>query len=394
MMLARARPVPANRWNACDGRFHVDFGRPVHALLGIPFDALDLKSATQRVAQACIRREPCFLSTPNVNFVVTAERNEAFRQSVLQSDLCIVDGMPLVWLARLMHLPIRERVAGADVFQQLGRVESPRPMRVFFFGGPDGVAQKASEVLNLSGGGLVGAGGHSPGFAPIEQLSGNERIAEINAAQPDLLLVALGAQKGQEWIMRNRSFLDVPVVTHLGAVVNFVAGTVRRAPRWMSQLGLEWGWRILEEPALWRRYASDGWALLRLGASCAVPTWRYFRHKRRIPQDPMAWRLEPVAGGSILMLDGLCAGTALDGYRDALTAAARGEGPLRVRFGPHASLDSQALGLLLLLQGYCTAVGRPFEVVSEEAELERVLRVNRIGLPRRIRRAQAPVAAG
>lgn len=393
-MLARARPVAASRWITCDGRFHVDLGRSVHALLGVPFDALDLDAATHRVAQACVRREPCFLSTPNVNFVVTAASNGAFRQSVLQSDLCVVDGMPLVWLARFMGLPLRERVAGADVFQRLAHFEGPRPLRVFFFGGPDGVAQKASEVLNLNGGGLVGAGGHSPGFAPIEQLSGRERIAEINAAQPDLLLVALGAQKGQEWIMRNRSFLDVPVVSHLGAVVNFVAGTVRRAPRWVSRIGLEWLWRIREEPVLWRRYAADAWALLRLAATCGIPTWRYIRHKRRVPRDPIPWRLQPVAGGSILMFDGLCAGTALDTYRDALTAAARAEGPLRVRFGPDASLDSQALGLLLLLQGYCAAVGRPFEVVSQEPELERVLRVNRIGVPRRLRSAAGPVAAG
>jgi N-acetylglucosaminyldiphosphoundecaprenol N-acetyl-beta-D-mannosaminyltransferase len=386
-MLGHSLPLASARWGVCDGHFRVDFGRRVHALLGVPFDAIDLLGAARHIADACVRREPCFLSTPNVNFVVAAARSDPFRQSVLQSDLCVVDGMPLVWLAWLMGVPLRERVAGSDLFQELAHVDTPRPMRVFFFGGPDGVAEQASAALNLRGGTLVGAGGHSPGFVPLEQLSERPRILEINEAKPDLLLVALGAQKGQEWIMRNRSLLDVPVVSYLGAVMNFVAGTVRRAPRWVSRLGLEWLWRIGEEPALWRRYARDGVGLLQLAWRCGVPTWRYFRHRRRVPREARPWQLLPVADGAVLRIDGSCTGPALEGFRDALTASARAQGPLRVHFGPDAALDSEALGLLLLLQGWCAAVGRPFEVLSDDPELANVLRVNQIGVPRRVRHA-------
>ena len=99
----------------------------------------------------------------------------------------------------------------------------------------------------------------------------------MNAARPDFLVVSLGAAKGQAWIMRNLHRLDVPLVSHLGAVVNFVAGEVRRAPRWMQRSGLEWAWRVKEEPALLRRYAGDALRLLPLA-------WRE-RAARRRPAD-------------------------------------------------------------------------------------------------------------
>src|SRR5207237_53771 len=113
-----------------------DFERDVHCLLGLPIDAIDLAGAERRIRAAAATRLPCFMSTPNVNFVVQSRSDDAFRNAVLHSDLSVADGMPLVWLARLMGIPLRERVAGSSVFEALSG--GGRPLAVYFFGGSEG----------------------------------------------------------------------------------------------------------------------------------------------------------------------------------------------------------------------------------------------------------------
>lgn len=243
-------------------------------LLGVDFDALTLADTVQRIRHAAASRQRLFVSTVNVNFVVLAARDAAFRRSLEASDLCVADGAPLVWLSRfLARSALPERVAGADVFQALAAHPAP-PLRVYLFGGPPGVAQEAAATINARGSGLLCVGYDSPGFGDVASMSAPEQIDPINAARPDLLVVALGAQKGQAWILHNLYRLEVPVVSHLGAVVNFAAGRLARAPAWVAQGGFEWLWRIGQEPALWRRYTSDGWRLLGL-------VWRDWLRRER-----------------------------------------------------------------------------------------------------------------
>lgn len=212
-----------------------------------------------------------FLSTPNLSFVMAARSSEEFKQSVLCSDLVVADGTPILWLARKQGTPLPERVAGADIFDALrygaAKHQLGRPMKVFFFGGPPGVAEQACQVLNeetARTGCMEGVGAIYPGHGTVEDMSAQDLIDQINASGADLLVVALGAAKGQAWIMANRHRLQVPVVSHLGAVVNFVAGTVRRAPAVLRGIGLEWLWRIKEEPQLFSRYWQDGKGFLKL----------------------------------------------------------------------------------------------------------------------------------
>ena len=245
---------------------------------GLPFDVVDTAGAVERLCAAMRDGQRLFLSTPNLNFLVAAQRDDAFRQSVLESDLSVADGMPVLWLARLQGTPLPERVAGSTLFEQLrqgaGQALLGRPIKVYFFGGPPGVAEAACAVLNAEAGFMQGVGAHGPGFGTIEEMSTPEVIAAINASGADFLVVALGARKGQAWIMHNRAQLTVPVVSHLGAVVNFVAGTVQRAPLVWQRWGLEWLWRIRQEPALFKRYWGDGWALLGLALRALGRRWR------------------------------------------------------------------------------------------------------------------------
>ena len=210
---AGARAVPASR---------VDFDRPVVCILGLPFDAIGVAQAVQRIRDAAFAGRRCFVSTPNLNFAIAARSDAAFRGSVLRSDLSLVDGMPLVWIARWLGLPIRERVSGADVFDALQAHPGPA-LTVYVFGGPTGIAARACERINQRGGGIRCVGFDAPGFGSVESMSSEEQIARINDSGAHFVVVSLGAKKGQAWIEHNATRLTAPVLSHLGAVVNFAA---------------------------------------------------------------------------------------------------------------------------------------------------------------------------
>lgn len=260
-----------------------DLNRDVYCMLGLIFDAVTVDEATTKLRQAVAVREPYLLSTPNVNFVVNAQDNIKFRETVLYSDLSVADGMPIIWLARLLGIPLPERVAGSDLFNRLKdrRDKASHPLSVFFFGGAAGVSEKARDNLNEQNGILTCAGALDPGYASVDELSSNGNIAAVNDSGADFLVTALGAVKGHIWLEQNKDTLHVPVRSHLGAVVSFEAGGVTRSPNFMNKIGLEWLWRIKEEPKLWRRYWNDGWGLIGLVSTKVLPlvvlNWRASR---------------------------------------------------------------------------------------------------------------------
>jgi N-acetylglucosaminyldiphosphoundecaprenol N-acetyl-beta-D-mannosaminyltransferase len=233
------------------------FARDAAALFGLPFDLLELEGAASRVAEAVRRRERLFLSTVNLDWLVTARRDAGFRASALASDLVTMDGVPVVALARLAGAGGAVKVAGSDLFERLRREE----LSVFFFGGREGAGAAASRVLAGRGEAMQPAGHLDPGWGDVVSMSAPATIEEVNASGADLLVASLGAAKGQAWLMANEARLSAPVIAHLGAVVDFTAGTVARAPAALQQSGLEWAWRIGQDRALWSRYAGDALAL-------------------------------------------------------------------------------------------------------------------------------------
>jgi len=361
-----------------------DFTRPVYCVLGLPFDALDMQQTVDLLLARAGSGERCFFSTPNLNFLITSQQDPAFRDSVLRSSLSLADGMPVVWLAKLLGLPFTDRVAGATVFERL-RDQRAMPLSVFFFGGPDGVAQQAADVLNAGEGRMRCVGAYSPGFGTIEDMSTPAIIERINASHADLLVVSLGAKRGQAWIEHNLAALATPLVSHLGAVVNFVAGTVSRAPSLVGRLGLEWLWRIKEEPALWRRYWSDGMALVRLLTTRALPAALDARRLRTASAAPV---LQESDDGQLytLTLGGAWRDATLEILRVALARATAQPRRMHVVLRDDCSLDSAALGLLLLLYGHQSRTGMALSVDAGSASLRRTMRLQNVdfllrGLP-------------
>ncbi|NGP53716.1 WecB/TagA/CpsF family glycosyltransferase [Thioalkalivibrio sp. XN8] len=247
---------------------------PVYWLLGLPFDAVDLDGAARLIRDHARTGSRLVFATPNLNFLRSSRERPAFRDDVLRTDLSLVDGMPLVWLGRLAGIRFTERVAGSSLVERL--VEPTEPAEripTFFFGAEDDAAERALARVNDPPSGLRGVGALNPGHGSVETLSAPGVIEAINRSGAVFLVVSLGAVKGHAWIEHNRDRLRPAVISHLGAVVNFLAGTVRRAPALLQKLGLEWAWRMAQEPRLFSRYFGDGLFLLRLLVSAAVPIW-------------------------------------------------------------------------------------------------------------------------
>jgi len=346
----------------------------VYCLLGVPVDAIDLAGAERRIRAAAAARLPCFMSTPNVNFLVACRSDEAFRNALLHSDLSVADGMPLVWLARLVGIPLRERVAGASLFDAL-RYGAGKPLFVYFFGGADGVAEAAWRQLRFEAKGLICVGYTSPGFGSVEDMSTDEIIERINQSKAEVLVVSLGARKGQAWIERNRARLNVPVISHLGAVLNFAAGTVQRAPPWMQKSGLEWLWRIKEEPALWRRYFADGLALLSLLMTRALPYAWYLRSRRPNARQLAAATAETRQEDQafVIRLTGPWVHSNIVRLRRCFYHALFAGKDVRLEMGGVTHIDSAFVGLVALMQAHQKQQGRKLRIGLLPKTIRRVI---------------------
>lgn len=200
-----------------------------------------------------------YVVTPNVHHIVRLQRDALFRQAYAGASLVLADGMPLVWASRSLGRPLKMRVTGADLLPCVCEMAASLDKSVFLLGGRDGVAERAAHNLRLAYPGLRIAGTDSPpmGFErdPVEQ----RRVVErINGAKADVLAVGLGAPKQELWIAAHQRELDFRVALCIGAAIDYVAQTLKRAPHWMQSCGLEWLWRLLQEPRrLWKRYLID-----------------------------------------------------------------------------------------------------------------------------------------
>jgi N-acetylglucosaminyldiphosphoundecaprenol N-acetyl-beta-D-mannosaminyltransferase len=328
-----------------------DFYRNVHCIMGLPIDAMSMDEAVQKLQQARLSRTKCFFSTPNLNFLMSCHKQPAFRESVCMSDLSLADGMPLVWVAKLLNIPIRERVSGSDLFDQL-RQQTEHLWRVFFFGGPKGVGQNACLAIGDRSVGVLPTGYIYPGFVNTQEMSRGDLIHCINQSEPDLVVVSLGAAKGQDWICRNRHQIDAPVIGHLGAVINFIAGNVLRAPRWMQRTGLEWVWRAKEENSLIRRYLGDGLGFLRMLGTRVLPLALHQVLQRPAKTDFLNATIdsERQHHQNLVTLRGAWDANNLQPVRDIFSHVEKNEINVVLNMASVRSVDSAFVGLLLLLE--------------------------------------------
>jgi N-acetylglucosaminyldiphosphoundecaprenol N-acetyl-beta-D-mannosaminyltransferase len=335
----------------------IDFIRPRICVLGLPFDPIDLATAVERIRADAFAGRRCWIATPNLNFAIAARGDTAFRQSVLRSDLSLVDGMPLVWMARALGVPMPQRVSGSDLFEAL-RAHSGPPLGVYLFGGPPGVAARAAERINAQGGGVRCVGFDEAGYGGVVAMSGAALIERINRSGAHFIFGAVGAQKGQAWFAHNAARLVPPVFCHLGAVVNFSAGTVSRAPRWAQRSGLEWAFRIKEEPALWKRYARDGLRAAELVARRVLPASLAARAQRAsAAEEAPPVEIDRSAAGTVLRPAVAAGAAAAAALRSAFADCAADPGRLRVDLSRVAAVGNEFAATLLVAEGWFGARG-------------------------------------
>jgi N-acetylglucosaminyldiphosphoundecaprenol N-acetyl-beta-D-mannosaminyltransferase len=330
-----------------------DLSREVYCMLGIPVDDIRMPSTVERIEAAIANKRPFLLSTPNLNFLMNSQSDASFRETLVFSDLCPPDGMPLLWIGRLIGIPLGERVAGADILEALQSKRSVQhPPKLFLFGGAEGIAAKAAQVINSVSGGLSCVGVLYPGFDSAQQMSSEKMISEINVSDADFLVVALGAKKGQSWLRRNHGRLTIPVRAHLGATMNFYAGTITRAPLFFRRLGLEWLWRIKEEPMLWSRYLRDGIRLATLMFSSVLPLviWvLWLRLKDDYRDENLTITGTQDSQFYTISIRGPATRPHANRIGAAFRAAAESNNRIIVNFSEAIAIDARVLGLLLML---------------------------------------------
>ncbi|HYG21210.1 MAG TPA: WecB/TagA/CpsF family glycosyltransferase [Verrucomicrobiae bacterium] len=228
------------------------------ALLGVVFDPVTLPQTLQRIEDMIASRRPHYIATANMDFVVQARADLELRRILFEADLVLCDGTPLVWASRLLANPLPERVAGADMVPELIRVAAEKGYRLFLLGAAPEAAERAVANLRRQHPNLQIAGHYSPPFKPLLEMDHDDINRRIRDAKPDILLVSFGCPKQEKWISMNYQSLNVPVSIGVGATIDFLGGQMKRAPRWMQRSGLEWVYRLMQEPRrLFKRYAVD-----------------------------------------------------------------------------------------------------------------------------------------
>ncbi len=247
----------------------VPYGR-IHA------DVVDFDNALNVIVDLCHAGAGGVVLTPNVDHVVMAEHDDALKAAYDDASLSLTDGKPLVWLARAMGRPVPAKISGSDLLRPLVARAAREGLSCFFFGGQDGIATRAAAILMAEHPGLIVAGCHSPPFGFEKDPATDQAAVDvIRAARPALIFVALGAPKQELWMHKHRAELAPAVSLGIGASLDFIAGVVQRAPAWMSNLGLEWIYRLWQEPRrMYQRYLVRDRAIVGI----AWRTWQ--AHKR------------------------------------------------------------------------------------------------------------------
>ena len=208
--------------------------------------------------------------TPNVDQIVRMETNSYFKEICDNAELLLTDGHPLLWIAKWYKTPIKEKICGSDLVPKLCEVAVQKGYSVFFLGAAPGVAQRAADKLKEKLPNLKVAGTYSP---PIGFEKDQNELKKINQmlydSHADMLFVGMGVPKQDIFIYENMNKYQIPMSFSIGGTIDFIAGEQKRAPKWMSKIGMEWFYRLCQSPKrMFKRYFIDDSKILKLA-------WKY-----------------------------------------------------------------------------------------------------------------------
>jgi N-acetylglucosaminyldiphosphoundecaprenol N-acetyl-beta-D-mannosaminyltransferase len=235
----------------------------VLSILGIPVHDVTTEETLALIDQFVREKMPHQLCTVNPEFIMTAQSDAEFKQILQHSALNLPDGIGVVWAARRLGHPLRERVAGSDLVGLIANRAQVTGWRIFLLGAAEGVAERAAIILRARYPRTNIVGAHAGSPRPEDEAG---IAARIRASEADVLLVAYGAPQQDKWIDRNLEHTGAAVAMGIGGSLDFIVGTQKRAPQRMQRLGLEWLYRLVREPWRWRRQLALPkfvWAVLR-----------------------------------------------------------------------------------------------------------------------------------
>ncbi len=249
-----------------------DQDQPVFHLFGIPVNALSMAGALSVVDRTIGERGRLLIGVINAAKVVNMRRDRALREAMSRCDIILADGIAVVWAFRLLGQRLPGRVPGIDLMHAMLQAGMSRGYRVFLFGATEEVSVVVQQRIEEAYPGVVVAGRRNGYYEASEE---REIVASIKASRPDILLVAMSPPKKEIFLSRWVEELGVPVCHGVGGAFDVLAGKVKRAPAVWQRWGMEWLYRVVQEPRrMWRRYlvtnATFGWML-------AAAMWDRFR---------------------------------------------------------------------------------------------------------------------
>jgi N-acetylglucosaminyldiphosphoundecaprenol N-acetyl-beta-D-mannosaminyltransferase len=219
-------------------------------ILGVRIDNVSTNEMLDALVHFVDQGGPHQISTVNTEFLMAARRDPEFADVLQRTALNVPDSVGILWAARWLGSPLRERVTGSDGIYHVARLCAQRGFRLYLLGAGPGVAQQVANHLRSRCPGLIICGAESGSYTRAQERA---IVARVCAAGTDVLLVAYPSVPQEKWIARNLARTGAAVGMGVGAAFDFVAGVQRRAPLWVQRLGLEWLYRLLGEPRRWRR---------------------------------------------------------------------------------------------------------------------------------------------
>lgn len=235
-------------------------------LLNTYVNNVDMDETVQAIEDMIASEKKSYIVAINVDVVIKIENDRYLKEITDKADMVLVDGKPLEWIAKWHKRAIKAKISGSDLVPILCERAAEKGYSIFIIGGKEGVAKKAQQNLERDLPEISIVGTYAPPFGFEKDERELKKINEmISNAHPDILIACFGCPKQEKWIYENYQKYDAKVSVCAGATVDFLAGNVNRAPKWMSDHGLEWFYRFLQEPErMFKRYFIDDVKILKL----------------------------------------------------------------------------------------------------------------------------------
>lgn len=239
-------------------------------LLNTFVNNIDVDETVRIIDNLIANKKKSYIVAVNVDVVIKIEKDIYLKKITDEAEITLVDGKPLVWISKFHKMPVKTKVSGSDLVPVLCNRAAEKGYSIFIIGGKEGIADKAKKRLEEKLPDIKVVGTYSP---PLGFEHDTEELKKINSmisdAAPDILVACFGCPKQEKWIYENYKKYDAIVSICAGATVDFLAGNVSRAPKWMSEHGLEWFYRFIQEPKrLFKRYFVEDMKILQL-------VWKY-----------------------------------------------------------------------------------------------------------------------